>query len=241
MKDRELSIAKLTAYRIQLAALLKPERRFINEGVQQLQLIENATIQDLQSSEETTRTKLMDFRDKIYQESHKYPSRPLLCALFLQRKLSEIPIAFMSEPPNNPYAFSLFYDYLTGISSTTGVIEIAEKAIGETSEQATKTIANHLDFADKVAEALTTEGLALDRQINMFLGARRMRERFAKLLEQDPSGFILVDHIVDMLRPSLASNPSKSTSSCVPEFVAAGARLAQKTYKLIYPLTEIIS
>lgn len=64
------------------------------------------------------------------------------------------------------------------------------------------------------------------------------REKFAqqvaRLLEEDPSGFLLIDTALH----SMETDPDAIPEYQVREFTLAGAKLAAKLYKLSYPLSE---
>ncbi|HYT42969.1 MAG TPA: hypothetical protein VEP90_11550 [Methylomirabilota bacterium] len=63
-----------------------------------------------------------------------------------------------------------------------------------------------------------------------------------RMLQEDPSGFTLIDASVEELktqaRGERAGYRRRMHSYQIPEFVIAGAEMAQAVYKAVYPLTE---
>lgn len=109
-------------------------------------------------------------------------------------------------------------------------------------------VANAFFVAVQEIEGKTEEGFqklsseggdsrSLEGRVKAYLLSVNYAQIAADKLKEDPSGFSLIDYVVDeMLQKEF--NLAVPRSLAVPEFVRAGADFARKVYKEIYPLSE---
>lgn len=122
-----------------------------------------------------------------------------------------------------PAVFILYYDYALGFGNVVG--EISEAADKE-HELTDKTI------ADSVVREIDTFGLQVStgEAADRYLDMKSDVERNAKLLKEDPTGFLLADDIVNIIRQA----KDFVGSDMVVEYVLAGAEDARSLYQQVY-------
>lgn len=135
-------------------------------------------------------------------------------------------LALMGDIDN----FVMVYDTMHGMGTTASSIQIADFSIrGIDLETPTEEI---------LSEPPSTE-LSISDTINVFMQMGMFTRISADLLRENPKGHLLIDEVVKMLRgePSrFEERPPQGIQ--IPEYVAAGAELAQSYYRRIYPLTR---
>lgn len=202
----------------------KPDGEVIASMLTQWENLNEAILKSLFSEPEEAKSNLSLFKRKIEKvEGHQ--SRPSLSASAIQAMTDSYVFMPATEQRhrNNMTEFATLFDTGYGINLVaTGVI-VAEKTI---QGRANDTL---LELLDNSIESLSPlEQVEIDLRFN----------QLANLLKKDPSGFLLVDSIVNLVKDPQTPRPEPIPPFLVKEFVIAGAEFGAKLYKKLYPLTD---
>ena len=166
------------------------------------------------------------------------PSKPLLASLPISERVEWLmEVADNAIKQNNRLFYVFCYDVARGIDLTTKMISFAENAI----KQGTDVV---LEPESEVDEFLSSKDIGVNvsigKQANTHLSLINDLADAVTLLKEDPTGYLLIEEAAKRARKQ--SNrfryPPALPSGYVPEFTAAGADLAEQTYKAIYKLTD---
>lgn len=186
-----------------------------------------ATITQAQQSE--LRGQLTDFREFLRKQTGVNPSRPILCARVLSETLSKSlnQMALDSHQAGNKSDFVFWFDVAHGITVTASAIILAEEYIRDNADNIiTDRIVRFEEYKEKPT--------APDVETERYLAMRAEGKEYADLLIEDPSGFLLVDTFVELVKQyKMRIMPHQ-----IPQYVVAGSELAQAAYKATYPWTE---
>ena len=162
--------------------------------------------------------------------------RPLICARVIMQDWvvasMDIGLHEYSLGQIGIGTFVFWYDVVAGLTHTIGAVSMALDAKKESTYRA-------MTFVDEQKRGTQPK---LQQDINVSAW-RAEAARSAQLLQDDPSGFTLIDEAVAELEAEAAGRPLHKDVLAIepfqiPEFVLAGAKTAQTLYKALYPLTE---
>lgn len=170
----------------------------------------------------------------IVREGIPLISRPTLCSKFVYDALFRRSFEQAAEAMRigNISGFSYFYDVSAGFMKIASAIPTAEKYIaGHSAELFSTTV-----------QAIGEEYISsLADQVDVFTKLQQMTAGNAKLLQQDPTGYALLESRVTQIRDWKLTGliPPGLFEDLIPEFVLFGAESGQAVYHKIYPLSEM--
>lgn len=197
-----------------------------------LMFSEKDFLDSLEKGKGLLQNELRKYREEMEKQTGKKLSRPALCAdhlLVLSANVSHLALACREE--ENIPGFIAFHDISIGISNIASSLLSAEEEIAEDSDR------NIIGAIDEVADWMSTP-MSTGERAERYLTIKRRDQNLMPLLIKDPSGFLLVESVVGQLKEKFNQPKSPEPTFLIPEFVIAGAELATKTYKTLYPLTE---
>lgn len=168
--------------------------------------------------------------DKFRKRNRIVMSRPTftteLAVSTIGRSLDEAAAKALNQA--DVQLFILFYDIHYGFAGALSEIPLAEQEIGGTYEESA---------AEMVSDATEELGMSMGTGAELFLQLKAERAKAARSLIEDPSGFLLMDSLVDTARRALQTGNAGSHLLGVPAFSIIGVEAARDFYKAIYPLT----
>jgi len=152
-------------------------------------------------------------------------SRPLLCAIFLLNNLSDkfMDTARHADSENNIEQFRFFYDFGIGSQLVLHSIFQAEEGLSDRGEDTRVSFLSHVSKKlSKTTGEMVEEYLRMKRDETDSLG----------LLREDPSGFLLLDSLVEKVKADSDLRIGLHTK----KYVLAGAETSRDLYKKIYEI-----
>lgn len=149
--------------------------------------------------------------------------RPAICSTFLKFSI----VYFLEQKSvENGGVDILVKDVTLGAGIVANAFFVAVQEIENKTEEGFQKLSSE-----------PTDSRPLEDRIKAYLLSVNYAQRAADKLKEDPTGFSLIDYVVDeMLQKEFKLVVSRSFA--VPEFVWAGADFARRVYKEIYPFTE---
>lgn len=166
----------------------------------------------------------------LEQAEGKVPSRPFLCSYLIIHALEEQTLQNAIEhlAANDFVRFSVAFDLAAGMGHTLSVIAAAEAEVeGSFGQLAAEVISDLSEI---------TTSVPMEEQSETFIRSQKDTVILASKLKNDPSGFSLINHVVNDLEQNWGQFPGSRFHH--KEVFIAGAKTAQAMYKAIYPLTE---
>lgn len=177
---------------------------------------------------------LRTLRDKIIDTRGSRPSLPCLCAVFIYKEVG-IPteeLALMNASDGNLIMAGFWQDISWGTRHITGNIFEGEDALkGLTEENATESTIFAVEKVEEISDCV----IPLTESTELYLEIKKDHRQNEELFKKDSSGMLLVDFTVEQVIKEVEKDDPVIPAP-VPEFVVAGATLAQKMYKKIYPI-----
>lgn len=148
-------------------------------------------------------------------------------------------MALIAQERKHPHLFILFFDTDYGVNMTVGALISSPNSKHPHNEPDTSF------FVSKSAEDIENNlGLQtnIGDQAEAYLQIRERHLRLEVLLDEDPTGFLLIGEVTKELsrKPNRVSTDHSFPPFLVPEFVATGANFAESLYRAIYPVSERI-
>lgn len=170
----------------------------------------------------------------IVREGIPQISRPMLCSRFIFDALYKRNLVQAAEAIRigNISMFSFSYDLSMGFMQISSAIPDAEKYIAGRSAE----------FFSKAVQATGKEYISsLSDQADAFIRLEQVDSDSARLLQQDPTGYTLLESRVAQIRDWKLTGliPPGLFDGLIPEFVLFGAESAHAVYHKIYPLSEM--
>ena len=158
------------------------------------------------------------------------PDRTSLSLLYLYSQYDSFLTSKVLESVNNPSDFVFWADFKYGFDIVLGTLSVAQSP--NTREE---TMIKSLSRDAEIWPQAKWEQPQIRKE------AKVEADYWAEELAKDPSGFGLIDRVLDDLKQRIEVEglPKKVTYE-IPEYVTAGADLSVRLYKLCYPLTEVI-
>lgn len=202
----------------------------VNSRLKVLSLYGEVALKDLQTQPDYHIRKLTSLKEKIEKSLKKPPSRPRLFAAYTIEQAELVRRRIHIRKPtlfgaSSAQSLASWFDIEYGVRETVSRIFVAERAIAEGPDAPITDIVNHSP-RDSVSAVDDAE---------YYLHLQKIVSEAVALLKEDPSGFLLLDTFVGQLK---AGQTRFISPDRTPEFVVAGAELAQRIYKEIYPLSE---
>lgn len=164
-----------------------------------------------------------------------------LTALFIIQKilrdmdwqLEKINVSVQTRQIDNAQAaggFAIMCDF------DRGILEVAESVL------AAEDYLAHGDhtLAKKISAIGETVGLPTEEQANLYIGLGSYIKTYARILQQDPSGFTLVERAAQDVGTEENSVIEKYRVPVVKEFMVDGANAGVLIYKALYPKAQKI-
>lgn len=131
----------------------------------------------------------------------------------------------------NYAGFVIWYDMSYGASQISGNIESAEM-IRKSPTDAENFIHEAVSLVEPIMHGHEADTA---HHAGTYLYLRALIGSSMKLLEEDPSGFLLVDQLIEYVNDRDSKIPGRFASPGMQQIVSRGAALAAETYKSIYP------
>lgn len=219
-------ILNLSAKRASLDHI-QPDARLIN------MMLGDAALFEISGDEQKARLldHLIRGKKRFEEELGKPISRPFLTSVFIMEAqhnhLIDLASTFASAEDNE--GFVVAFDFDRGASTVLSSIGGAERAIEGTAPDGITVVlsevSNHPAYS-----------IPVENQAQIFTMVMERVKRFAEVLRQDPTGFALIDYVLQDCQVNWSDFPS--FDYLVKEVFIAGARKAGTMYKSIYPFTE---
>jgi len=246
MVDRERNITGLALLRQEVGRRLGIPPRRVIEGIMrdafyptERDLFDNVLTQDL------VRPQLVDLQRIEYTDKGLRASRPVLCADYIRTWLFLNVEEFFEDylQKGNRSLFALWFDVASGLAQVSSRVYLAEAGVAG---QADEWVASAVATTEEDVARLTPEGVQSPDLFGFQIGAYKEgmadAETAKTLLIQDPTGFLLIDDSVKQIKGEFEKarkDAQKSRSLAqIDTFTIAGAEMAAKVYKKIYPWTE---
>ena len=173
---------------------------------------------------------LFAFRKIMHSETGEIPSQADLCATYITTHIFKGYTDEAQERLNKRDApsFRFFYDFAAGIGEVTSKIYMGI-------EQQNGSFPQTFHESRSVTESILNED-SLDTRGDDFQTQMDEAEQAGRLIQVDPSGFLLIDETVQNLEQDLPEH----LRDCEREYVAAGAKLAAYLYKNSYEIIGIL-
>ncbi len=205
--------------------VLKPEtiRLYLDKFVA---LQAAARLTDIHDNPEGVRNMLWEVKKLIGETGDPHPARYAMCTQVIigQFKGSFIERAEKEYRPERPESFICFWDVAEGIDKALMLL------VGVIYELAGQTNYRQLVVQTDPPVFFKSEDTDEYFWSKRETWAKRIVEAIERL-KQDPSGFSLLDENVAEIHEYYKAQPNG-------QLVIAGAEIAQKIYKALYPLTE---
>lgn len=202
----------------------KPDGKVLASMLTQWENLHTAILKSLFSEPEETKSNLSLFKREIERVGGP-PSRPFLSASAIKSMTDSYVFTPAAEQRhrNNMTEFATLFDTGYGIDLVaTGVIVAEETIRGKANDTLLELLDNRIESLPRLKQ------VEIDLRFN----------QLANLLKKDPSGFLLVDSIVNRVKDPQTSRPVPIPPFLVKEFAIAGAEFGAKLYKKLYPLTD---
>ena len=219
-------ILNLSAIRADFAHI-QPGARLINE------LSADAALFEISGDEQKARLldHLIRGKKRFEEELGKPISRPFLTSVFIMEAQHNhlIDLASTCASAEDNEGFVVAFDFDRGVDTVLSSIGGAERAIEGTAPNGITVVlsevSNHPAYS-----------VAVEDQAQIFIRAMERVKRFAEVLRIDPTGFALIDYVIQDCQVNWDDFPA--FNHFVKEVFMAGARKAGTMYKSIYPFTE---
>lgn len=172
---------------------------------------------------------LIGLKEKIISfKAHANISNTLACAYIIDEQALSLAPALKTKPEE----FIMYFDITTGLTFVADSLRSAEREIsGDTKTDMAEVQA----FLQQILDPCQEEEI----MIHLFKEMDQARKG-AQLLIKDPTGFLLVDETLAMLKGEKSRAESglmlNRSSSLIPEFVIAGAEMGVTSYKKLFAL-----
>lgn len=167
------------------------------------------------------------FREYTKEPIIKDFSRPFLCASFMFTRMANYFFMYADIEGISPETFMTHFDASKGFAQVGTIVCFAEEEIRGTA-------------SESLPQAIDKIGLRGEEAHVVFVNKKKIGEIAAKLLMEDPTGFLLVDETVRGLKGEKDS--SLKILHTFPDYpiiqssVIAGAELGADLYKQLYAL-----
>jgi hypothetical protein len=209
------------------------------------------TWEALQPDEEKYLANIQLYRKEVYEDlkalaralsSHTPTDRIVVCTTHLRQTLDFQLLAevYRLYREHHIPGFCRLYDYESGVSY---LISQLENAVLEV-EGGAAPLADLIAEKKKGEQKEDVREVAAKKEVHAIL--RQESKRMAMLLKQDPTGFAIVDKLMNEIQEYMRTGNGivgqnegivHIFSYQTPELVLAGARFARNAYKILYPLS----
>ncbi len=165
-------------------------------------------------------------REGLEEQQQYIPSRPFLCTQVLMNQLyrSLMDSAVDAYNQGLPTAYAAYYDVAHGVKMAVTSIREGEAMLRG-------------DMEDMVKRGLSPDEPAVYQE-DMYTIMMETAQTAERLLREDNTGFLVLDDLVEQMRDKdVRKGHGLMHHMQTPELVLAGAEMAQRLYKAIYPLS----
>lgn len=169
---------------------------------------------------------------ELFKRVGLQPAKPFACAAYLKDDLLEsgLEAGEQSAKAGNDQQTIFFHDLTVAMAYVTGSIFAAyESLISHGDDTST------LETMTAVEEIYGTKFSWAD-SAQYYLHLQSFGKRFTEALQEDPTGFSVIDLAIHQLRG--LSSQGLSESAGIPQYLNAGAELAGEAYKELYQSLE---